>query len=218
MKEKLAGSSWSRRALRAPERRSLLKFFRSRSNGLCTWSSVLSWEPMKNLWKSICRLVLQRATRWNAILLIDEADVYVRARADDIQQNAIVGVFLRVLEYYRGVLFLTSNRETVIDDAIMSRATAWLKYSKPDANALAEIWRVLSKQYEVALSELQIAKLVEVFLGITGRNVKNLLKLSKLLAMQQEKVVSVEMIQHVSKFLALDRTEVKPNDQDSELL
>jgi AAA+ superfamily predicted ATPase len=54
--------------------------------------------------------VLSRASRWQALLLIDEADVYVRARENDIQQNAIVGVFLRVLEYYRGILFLTSNR------------------------------------------------------------------------------------------------------------
>lgn len=67
--------------------------------------------------------VLDRAARWKAILLIDEADVYVRTRGEDIQQNAIVGVFLRVLEYYRGIMFMTSNREVVIDDAIKSRAT-----------------------------------------------------------------------------------------------
>ena len=57
--------------------------------------------------------VLARASRWKAILLIDEADVYIHERGDDIQQNAIVGVFLRVLEYYRGVLFMTSNRATI---------------------------------------------------------------------------------------------------------
>jgi hypothetical protein len=49
--------------------------------------------------------VLQRATRWKALLLIDEADVYIRERGDEIAQNAIVGVWLRVLEYYRGILF-----------------------------------------------------------------------------------------------------------------
>jgi hypothetical protein len=55
------------------------------------------------------KTVLARAERWGAILLIDEADVYVRSRGNDIEQNAIVGVFLRVLEYYRGVLFMTTN-------------------------------------------------------------------------------------------------------------
>jgi len=56
--------------------------------------------------------VLNRATRWGAILLIDEADVYIYERGTDIGQNAIVGVFLRLLEYYGGILFLTTNRDT----------------------------------------------------------------------------------------------------------
>lgn len=72
--------------------------------------------------------VLKRATRWGSILLMDEADVYVRQRGSDIEQNAIVGVFLRNLEYYNGILFMTSNLESDIDDAILSRATAHIVY------------------------------------------------------------------------------------------
>lgn len=49
--------------------------------------------------------VLRRAQRWGSILLIDEADVYIHERGNDMEQNAIIGVFLRVLEYYRGVMF-----------------------------------------------------------------------------------------------------------------
>src|SRR4029077_12394612 len=37
--------------------------------------------------------VFVRAQRWNAILLLDEADVYVSKRGSDLMQNAIVGVF-----------------------------------------------------------------------------------------------------------------------------
>lgn len=121
--------------------------------------------------------VLNRATRWKALLLIDEADVYVRARDTDLQQNAIVGVFLRVLEYYRGVLFLTSNRATVIDDAIMSRATAHLRYQKPDKADLLLIWEILSKQFKFDLRAGLATELVETFPDIVGRDVKNLLKL-----------------------------------------
>ena len=43
--------------------------------------------------------VLERASRWGIILLIDEADVYIHERGNDLEQNAIVGVFLRLLEY-----------------------------------------------------------------------------------------------------------------------
>ena len=52
------------------------------------------------------KVILNRAAKWKVILLIDEADVYIHERGDDLIQNAIVGVFLRLLEYYKGILFL----------------------------------------------------------------------------------------------------------------
>lgn len=122
-------------------------------------------------------LVLARAARWKALLLIDEADVYIRARGEDIQQNAIVGVFLRVLEYYRGVLFMTSNRATVIDDAIMSRATVHLKYLHPTVEAIGNIWRVLATQFGLGFKAQAIEQLVKTFPKVTGRDIKAILKL-----------------------------------------
>lgn len=150
--------------------------------------------------------VLRRATRWRAILLIDEADVYVHARGEDIQQNAIVGVFLRVLEYYRGILFMTSNRDTVIDDAILSRATAWIRYHYPTPENLAKIWQVLSENYKIALDAKEIQKLVnsKKIIRPSGRSVKNLLKLAKLLSLKSKKAVDATVIEYVSKFIALD--------------
>jgi hypothetical protein len=130
--------------------------------------------------ESELQTVLNRAGRWGAVLLIDEADVYVRERGEDIQQNAIVGVFLRLLEYYRGVLFMTSNRD-IIDDAILSRATAWIKYRLPDDSLLRQIWHVLASQYKVKLNGADIDKLVEKLPSISGRSVRNILKLAVLL-------------------------------------
>lgn len=152
------------------------------------------------------KIVLNRAQRWKAILLIDEADVYVHERGNDIQQNAIVGVFLRVLEYYRGILFMTSNRETVIDDAIMSRATAWIRYDLPDRERAVAIWRVLSNQYKAGLKDVDFQKLVEMekFKAISGRSIKNLLKLAKLMAARKKQPVTVQSIDYVSQFLDLE--------------
>ncbi|MGH6691328.1 MAG: AAA family ATPase, partial [Gammaproteobacteria bacterium] len=86
--------------------------------------------------------VFARAQRWNAILLLDEADVYVAERGTDLEQNAIVGVFLRVLEYYKGVLFLTTNRADLVDDAVASRCIAKIPYGVPVPAQQARIWRV----------------------------------------------------------------------------
>ena len=155
------------------------------------------------------KVVLARASRWKAILLIDEADVYIHERGNDIQQNAIVGVFLRVLEYYKGVLFMTSNRATIIDDAIMSRATAWIKYDKPSKDELRQIWKVLSTNYRVTLKDSDIEKLVEEFSHISGRNVRNLLKLARLLSTRTKKAIDVELIKYVSQFQDLDTKEEK---------
>ena len=68
--------------------------------------------------------ILTRAQRWGAVMLIDEADVYIKRREDDMTMNAVVGVFLRVLEYFNGLLFLTTNRVDDIDEAIVSRCIA----------------------------------------------------------------------------------------------
>jgi SpoVK/Ycf46/Vps4 family AAA+-type ATPase len=47
------------------------------------------------------------AKEWNAILLLDEADVFMSKRsADNLEKNAFVSVFLRLIEYYRKCLFL----------------------------------------------------------------------------------------------------------------
>ncbi len=151
------------------------------------------------------RKVLDRAARWKAILLIDEADVYVHERGADVQQNAIVGVFLRVLEYYRGILFLTSNRATVIDDAIMSRATAWIRYELPTDEEAIQIWKILAEQFRIKLSEVTFKELQKQPLGkLSGRNIKNLLKLAKRLAIARKVAqIDINLLQSTARFLDL---------------
>jgi SpoVK/Ycf46/Vps4 family AAA+-type ATPase len=51
------------------------------------------------------------AKHWGAILLIDEADIYMEQRISrDLERNNLVAGFLRAMEYYQGILFLTTNR------------------------------------------------------------------------------------------------------------
>ena len=83
---------------------------------------------------------LSLARRWGGILLIDEADVFLETRtANDINRNAIVAVFLRHLEYYSGILFLTSNRFENMDTAFKSRITVRLQYAALDRKARKEV-------------------------------------------------------------------------------
>lgn len=141
--------------------------------------------------------IFARAQRWGAILLIDEADVYVAARGRDLTQNAIVGVFLRVLEYYSGVLFLTTNRADLVDDAIASRCVARIDYGMPTPEDLRRIWAVLAETMGVKISPEEIEK---VAVNQTGRDVKNLLKLAKLVSSATGAPVTADTIAFVKRF------------------
>ncbi|KAK3347001.1 aaa family ATPase [Lasiosphaeria hispida] len=75
--------------------------------------------------------VFDLAGLWEAVLLFDEADVFLEARdttKSDIQRNTIVSVLLRVLEYYEGILFLTTNRLKSFDIAVQSRIHIAIEY------------------------------------------------------------------------------------------
>ena len=120
---------------------------------------------------------LTRAQRWGAVMLIDEADVYIKRRDNDITMNAVVGVFLRVLEYFNGLLFLTTNRIDDIDEAIVSRCIALIKSYPPDAAARGKIWRVMSEQFGLTVAPTLLDDLVELFPAASGRDIKGLAKL-----------------------------------------
>jgi hypothetical protein len=120
---------------------------------------------------------LTRAQRWGAVMLIDEADVYIKRRDDNIAANAVVGVFLRVLEYFNGLLFLTTNRVDDIDEAIVSRCIALIRYQPPDREERRSIWAVMSQQFGLGLEAGMLDWLAEVFPQASGRDIKGLAKL-----------------------------------------
>ena len=153
----------------------------------------------KNLLK-----VFARAVRWNAILLLDEADVYVTKRGSDLQQNAIVGVFLRVLEYYGGVMFLTTNRADLVDDAIASRCLARIDYQIPSETDQAKIWRTLADTAGIEIDDSSIRAIVRKFPKLSGRDVKNLLKLGSMVAAGQKREIGVDTIEFVKRFKPTD--------------
>ena len=67
------------------------------------------------------------------MLLIDEADVFLEQRElRDVNRNALVSIFLRMLKYFQGILFLTTNRVATFGEAFQSRIHIGLRYDKLD--------------------------------------------------------------------------------------
>lgn len=122
--------------------------------------------------------ILRRAVRWDAILLLDEADVYIRRRDNDLEHNAIVAEFLRTLEYFNGLLFMTTNRVDDVDDAILSRCIAKIQYETPLKPDAIRLWKLLAEQFGAALGDDLIEALTSAYPKASGRDVKELLKLT----------------------------------------
>lgn len=87
--------------------------------------------------------ILDIAHSWGAVLLLDEADIFLEKRTiHDIHRNALVSIFLRLLEYFQGILFLTTNRVETFDDAFQSRIHVALRYGDLATKAKRSIWKM----------------------------------------------------------------------------
>ncbi|KAI8670084.1 AAA domain-containing protein [Fusarium sp. Ph1] len=68
------------------------------------------------------------ASAWNAIILLDEADVFIARREPrDVERNGLFCALLRELEYFSGIIFLTTNLVR-IDSAFRSRVIMHLVF------------------------------------------------------------------------------------------
>jgi hypothetical protein len=147
--------------------------------------------------------ILDLVARWNAILLLDECDVFLEARSThDLERNKIVSIFLRTLEYYEGILFMTTNRVDNIDTAFQSRIHVSMEY--PDLNNVSrrQIWTnfLESSSQPNDFTKEDLDELAQVVLN--GRQIKNILKTAQLLASRKKAKLNrdfVETVLHIEK-------------------
>ncbi|KPM45574.1 hypothetical protein AK830_g908 [Neonectria ditissima] len=130
--------------------------------------------------------LLATAKKWNALVLIDEADVFMQERRiDDLQRNSLVSVLLRVIEYFEGIMFLTTNRAQTIDKAFHSRIHLSFAYPPLSAEALRTLWKStiirgcsgnrpkwLKRKF---LNELATSR-------VNGRDIKNIVRMAHAMA------------------------------------
>jgi hypothetical protein len=138
------------------------------------------------------REILDVASSWNAVVLLDEADIFLEARNEkDITRNAMVGIFLRLLEYHQGVLFLTTNRVRNFDKAFHSRISVALKYPGADTAFRAKVWGNLLEAAGIkGLSPDDLARF-----EINGRQIKNTIRLAQTLARSENRAVTIADIE-----------------------
>lgn len=109
--------------------------------------------------------MLRLATIWQAVVLFDEADIFLEHRSEDAAsdagaaRNALVTIFLRYTEYFPGIVFLTKDRIRVFDWAMKSRVHLALEYFAPGPVSLKSIWaqcfgRIPAKEVNLDLEKV----------------------------------------------------------------
>lgn len=148
--------------------------------------------------------ILKLALRGSAIVLIDEADTFLARRfttggVRDYYHNAVVSIFLKHLEYFPGVIFLTTNQETDIDEAVSSRVIR-LRYGRLQAKSRAKIWKNELMRGAHSLTEQCIESICQDCgndYELDGREIKTLAYLALTICRRRRQDVSKEMIQQL---------------------
>ena len=150
--------------------------------------------------------VLYLGKIWDCVVLLDEADVYLEERSmESLPRNALVSVFLRVLEYYEGILILTSNRVGTFDESFKSRIQLALHYEKLKLNDRRTIWenfiRRLQKVEEVGIDFDDINRHMDDLARneLNGRQIRNAITTARQFARHQEKDLEYADLQQVIK-------------------
>ncbi|KAI0117294.1 P-loop containing nucleoside triphosphate hydrolase protein [Daldinia grandis] len=138
-----------------------------------------------------------QCVHWNAVLLIDEADVFLERRsADRMSQNELVSVFLTTLEYYQGVLILTTNRTQDIDSAFESRIDIILTYDHLNQDVRRQVWsKFIGRLANTDIKESDLDSLSQWV--INGRQIKSAVKTAHIIAVKQGEALGMSHLETV---------------------
>lgn len=147
--------------------------------------------------------VMQVAQSWNAIVLLDEVDVFaVKRTGSDIQRNAMTAILLRLLERFSGIMFMTTNLLDNLDEAFISRATATIPYDALTTSDRVTIWTSLLKKAEKsgATVDKNVYDNVRSLAGrqLNGRTIKNNVRLAFSIAVaKNDRNITMDILKSV---------------------
>jgi SpoVK/Ycf46/Vps4 family AAA+-type ATPase len=162
--------------------------------------------------------------KWGCVVLLDEADVFLEQRSlTNLARNALVSVFLRSLEYYDGILILTSNRVGTFDEAFKSRIQLSLHYQNLDYQQRKQIWSNFIKRLQTLDGPIDLDSILPncgnlAKHEINGRQIRNSITTARQLALYKKEPLSIkhledsiEVSQKFEKYL-LDVHQVKDDE------
>jgi len=140
-------------------------------------------ETEKNLEK-----IFGLAENKDWILLFDEADALFGKRtstksSNDRYANQEVSYLLQRVEWFNGLVILTSNFKNNIDDAFLRRFNSIIKFSKPTIEERIKLW-TNSKPKNIEIDNQLIVQIANNY-ELTGAQIVSAIMHASLLALEQ---------------------------------
>lgn len=164
---------------------------------------------------------LSLAAKWKAVVLIDEADVFMAernkselAKSENVSgetfpfrirhETNVTSVLLRTLEYFEGIIFLTTNRVEVIDPAFRSRIHLSIAYPPLSVGSRCELWKTFviqgsAQRHPRWLNEKFLSSVSG--LEINGREIKNAVRVAHAIAVNDKRGMAPKDIHSVLRAL-----------------
>ncbi|RKK87144.1 hypothetical protein BFJ69_g664 [Fusarium oxysporum] len=142
------------------------------------------------------KTALDRCARWDAILLLDEADVFLEKRtSSNLTQNEMTTSKIPYSD--KGLMILTTNRYPAIDPAFESRIDLSFVFQDLEPASRAKIWYnfLIRENKKLAEDSNAIAKLASM--PLNGRQIKSAVKTARILAASENLPLAVDHLQTV---------------------
>lgn len=140
-------------------------------------------------------------TRWGAILLFDEADILLQARRDyessNFKRNELLSSFVQFINYYEGIVIITTNRVTRFDGSLMPRIDITLGLPPLDSSRRVSIWhnQIEDLFVEGYIHASEIASLRSLAQekwsqeNLNGHQIKKVIKTARIMAEKKGKML-----------------------------
>ncbi|ETS84636.1 hypothetical protein PFICI_02661 [Pestalotiopsis fici W106-1] len=156
---------------------------------------------------------LTRATNWNAMVLLDDVDLYSKERTGyNNERAALLPTFLRDLEYSKCLCFISMISQEGVDPAFSSRIHLAVPFPKFDFESQKAIWHSLIEGLcQDGHSKFELSRFVNGTLrgldqgehtNMNARQIKNCMDVALVLA-QNEGPGAIVMPHHVETVLEL---------------
>jgi adenylate kinase family enzyme len=157
--------------------------------------------------------IFSRAARMNAVLLFDEADALFSKRTEvkdshDRYANADTSYLLQLLEEYRGIVVLASNKKQNIDAAFIRRVRYLFDFPRPDAAERSRIWRQIIGGLSGAESLKRLESTIQALaatIELSGAQIKNAVLASIFVSRRsREPMAMAHLLRGIERELAKD--------------